>query len=391
MTFDFETELPLSRTHCSKYDNLPGSFGLTSEDAIPMWVADMDFPAAPCILDTLQREIDRGYMGYFGMPGPIAESVVTWMDEKHGMPVDPKHVRFSRGVIDGIAMTLHALTDPGDGVIIFPPVYHVFFNKTRAMGRQVVEAELVEQDGTLHMDLDALESRLTGREKLVIFCSPHNPGGRLWSADEIKALTDFCAKHDLWLISDEIHMDLVFPGYKHTPTLVAAPDAADRTVVLSAASKGFNIAGAETAFAIIPDDAVRAKFDKAQAYLGGTPNRFGMVMMKSAFDHGAEWSLAVRQVLADNFALWRDRIGALPGVRVMEMQATYLSWADFTDTGLSEAEISDRIITQAQVAPSPGTQFGNTGALHRRFNLALPETKLLRAIERVETAFADLQ
>jgi cystathionine beta-lyase len=241
------------------------------------------------------------------------------------------------------------------------------------------------------MDLDTLAASLTGREKILVFCSPHNPGGRLWSADEIRAAAAFCETHDLILISDEIHMDLTHPAAKHIPTITAAPGSKPRLVVLTAASKAFNIAGGETGMVIIPDAGLRATYQKAHAALGGTPNRFGMIMTKAALTDGGPWLDAARTYIAENFCIWRDRIGALPGIRVMDMQATYLAWVDFTDTGLDEDQINQRIGTVARIAASPGLAFGTGGALHKRFNVAMPRAHLTEAIERMEATFADLQ
>ena len=239
--------------------------------------------------------------------------------------------------------------------------------------------------------LDALAARLTGRERIVTLCSPHNPGGRLWTPAEIAELAAFCADHDLILLSDEVHMDLVFPGATFVPTALAAPDALDRLVVITAASKGFNTAGGETGLIIVRDPTLRERMTAVNMAYGGTPNRFGLMMIKAAFTGGADWSAAVRAYLARNFALWRDRIGALPGVRVMDMQATYLSWVDFTDTGMTPEETDRRIRQDARIAQSPGAQFGKGGENFHRFNLAMPRARLIEAIERLETAFGDLQ
>ncbi len=258
------------------------------------------------------------------------------------------------------------------------------------MGRDVVESHLVPKDGAFHMDLDALAAALTGREKIVTLCSPHNPGGRLWSAEELQELADFCAEHDLILISDEIHMDLVFPGASFVPTAVAASGHLDRLVVLTAASKGFNLAGGETGLMIVPDDALRTTIDKVMLDRESSPNRFGMAMTMAAFAESGDWSHAVCAYLAENFRLFSDRIGAIPGVSVMPMQATYLAWVDFSALGMTDKELMERVLA-AKVAPSPGTQFGSGGSGHLRFNLALPRRTLVKAVERIEAAFADLQ
>ncbi len=262
MTFDFDTSAGGPRQHCSKWETaLPE--GATPEDMIQMWVADMDFRAAPCVIEALQQEVDRGYMGYFGDVKPVQEAVAGWMDRRHGWSFDRGTVRFTHGVIAGYANVIDAFSEPGDGVILFSPVYHAFYRKIAAMGREAVESRLVLRDGRYEMDLEALAAALTGRERIVTLCSPHNPGGRRWSVEEIRELADFCQAHDLILLSDEIHMDLTFPDVAHVPTAVAAPEATPRLVTITAASKGFNLAGGETGFAIIEEERLLERFDTA--------------------------------------------------------------------------------------------------------------------------------
>ena len=390
MSFDFDTPLQLRGTHASKYDSIAKVYGVDDPDIIPMWVADMDFAAAPAIRAALQAEIERGYMGYYSVTDPVDQAVANWYRNRHGWSVAPRVVRYTHGVVSGYGDTIAAFSDPGDGVIVFSPVYHAFFRQIEAMGRVVVESPLVEREGVFHMDLDALANALTGREKLVTFCSPHNPGGRIWSAEEIRDLAVFCAEHDLILISDEIHMDLVFPDATFTPTAVAAPEQLDRLVVLTAASKGFNIAGGETGLMLVPDTVLRAKMDKVLLDRESSPNRFGMAMTRAAFSESGDWSDAVCAYLADNFATFEQRLNALPGVKVMPMQSTYLSWVDFSALGMRDSELLQRVL-DAKVVPNPGTQFGTGGSGHLRFNLALPKSTLETAIQRLEDAFSDLQ
>ena len=287
-------------------------------------------------------------------------------------PVDHPHHNSITVSRDGMGV----LDAPGDGVVLFTPVYHAFFKKAAAKRRGVVQSEMVLKDGRYFMDFDTLETQLTGREKIAVLCSPHNPGGRLWSAEEIRELAAFCQKHDLLLLSDEIHMDLAFPDAKHVPTAVAAPDSIDRLVVITAASKGFNLAGGETGFMIVPDPALREKLAPVQLEYGGTPNRFGMLMTRAAFTGGQDWSEAVRAYLAENFALWRDRISAIPGISVMDMPSTYLTWVDFAGTGMSPEETERRIRQDARIAQSPGADFGKGGENFHRFNIAMPRPRL---------------
>lgn len=390
MSYDFDTQLALRGTHVTKYDRIPVVFGIDDPNIIPMWVADMDFQAAPCIRDALQAEVDRGYFGYFANPVPHNEAVVAWMKSQHGWDADPSCVRYTHGVVNGFGDVIATFSEPGDGVIVFSPVYHAFYRQTQAMGRRVHESPLVIRDGVFHMDLDALGASLRGDEKILTFCSPHNPGGRIWTAEEIREVAAFCEAHDLILISDEIHMDLVFPGRRFLPTAVAAPDCSERLVVLTAASKGFNVAGGETGIMLVPDAGLRRKMEKTLLDRESSPSRFGMAMILAAFTEGHDWSEAVRSYLAENFRIFAERMNALPGVSVMPMESTYLSWVDFSPLGMSDAELLKRFL-DAGVAPSPGADFGAGGSGHMRLNVALPRPTLLEAIGRIERAFGDVQ
>ena len=391
MSFDFDKRLPLRGAHTSKYDGIAKNYGIDDPDAIAMWVADMDFEAAPAIKAALQAEVDRGYFGYFSNPEPMNNAVANWMETRHGWAVNPKWVRYTHGVIGGLGDLIDAYSDPGDGVILFTPVYHAFARQTKAQGRVVVESPLRVDDGRFEMELDGLESSLQGHERIVIFCSPHNPGGRIWSVEEIRALADFCARHDLLLISDEIHMDLTYPGVRYTPTCVAAPEHMGRIAVVTAASKSFNIAGMETGLAIYPNDDMRRKLDKVMLDRESSPNRFAMAMIKAAFDESVDWIDALQEYIAENFRIFKKRIEAIPGVTVMDMQATYLSWVDFTPLGMDDKEVLRRCVNDAKVIPSPGTVFGTGGEGHMRFNLAMPRPLMLEALDRLDEAFADVQ
>lgn len=389
--YNFDNPPSLWGTHSDKFDNCEKIFGISGQDVLPMWVADMDFAAAPPIRDAISAEVERGFFGYWGVSTPVSEAVAGWLDRNHNWTIDPFWVRYTHGVVAGFATTLDAFSDPGDAVIVFSPVYHSFFGKARAMGREIVESPLINENGAFRMDLEALQKALTGREKIVTLCSPHNPGGRLWSRAELLDLAQFCERNDLILISDEIHMDLTFPGHRHLPTALAAPDHLDRLVVLTAASKAFNTAGGETGLVIIPDKALMAQFELAHKSRGGTPNRFGMLMTKAAFTFGDDWSRAVRTYLADNFAVWRDAVSGLPGISVMDMPSTYLTWVDFAGTGMDEEEVQRRLLDEARIASSPGRVFGTGGETCRRFNIATSRARITDATQRIASAFADLQ
>ena len=391
MSSDFDTPVPLWNTHSSKYDAMKRVYGTEGEDVIPMWVADMDFRAADPILRALETEVSRGCFGYYTDPGSANAAVSSWMARRHGWSFDPSAIRYTHGVIGGLGVTIETLTEPGDRVILFSPVYHAFYRQIRAMKREVMESELIVQDGRFEMNLEALKKSLTGKERLVILCSPHNPGGRVWSADELRDLANFCAENDLYLVSDEIHGDLLFPGASFIPTLAAAPEHADRTVVLTAASKAFNIAGAETGILIAPDEALMKRLEPVLLNRESTANRFGMAMLEAAFTDGEPWLNDVCGYLAENFALLAKRLNTLPGVSVMDMQSTYLAWVDMTGLGMSDDELLKRFVEDARVAPSPGPQFETGGSGHMRLNIALPRATLIEALDRIEAAFSDIQ
>ena len=391
MTIDFDRAVPLLGTHSAKWD-AARIYGQTErEDLIPMWVADMDFPPPPSVTAALQAEIDRNVYGYWTGDETVIEAISHWMRDRHGWAIEPDWVTFSTGVIHGLKMTLAAISEPGDGVVLFTPVYHAFARTIRDMGREVVSEELVIEDGRYVMDLDAFRANLTGTEKAVILCQPHNPGGRIWSAAEVRALGEICLEKGLILISDEIHMDLCFPGVAHIPAATAAPETIPNLVVLTAASKGFNLAGGETAFMIVPDPALRKRMATGITLHGISKNRFGTVMLEAAFRGGHDWSDRVRAYLAGNFARFRDAVNKIPGASVMEMEATYLSWVDFNGTGLSDGDLRKRLVEGAGVVANTGPSFGPGGEGWARFNLATRTALVDEACDRLAEAFGDLQ
>ena len=262
--FDFDEVIDRRGTHCSKWDQMEALYGVAPADGLAMWVADMDFRPPAAVTQALAAEVDHGVFGYFGDDRAYKAAIAGWMDRRHGWQVDPAAIATTHGVVAGLSICLQAFTEPGDGVILFSPVYHAFYRAIRANGREVVESPLVlREDGRYAMDLDALAAALTGRERILLLCSPHNPGGRIWSRDELRAVADFCTAHDILLVSDEIHHDLILPGNRHLPMPVAAPESLDRLVMLTAATKTFNIAGALTGNAIVPDAALRERFHAA--------------------------------------------------------------------------------------------------------------------------------
>jgi cysteine-S-conjugate beta-lyase len=389
--FDFDEPIDRRGTHCLKWDMMEPLFGVSPSDGISMWVADMDFRPPPSVTAALRAEIDHGVFGYFGDDRAHRAAITGWMSRRHGWEIDPASILTTHGLVAAVGLCLQAYSEPGDGVILFTPVYHAFARVIAANGRRVVESPLALRDGRYHMDLDALAAALVGDERILVFCSPHNPGGRIWSPDEQRALAEFCADHDIVLISDEIHHDLLMPGRSHTPMAVAAPFVAERLVSLTATTKTFNIAGALTGNAIVPDEDLRARLAARIAAAGGSPNRIGVLMATAAYEGGADWLDALRVYLAENARTFDEGLAAIPGLRSMPLDATYLAWVDFSGTGMSDAEFGARVRKGARIAASPGRQFGTGGETWLRFNIATSRAIVAEAVARLRTAFADLQ
>ena len=391
--FDFDRVIERRGTHATKWDQIARLSGITAEDAIPMWVADMDFAAPPGVTAALMEEVQRATHGYYADTGSWAQALVDWMARRHDLKLDPRWVSQTPGIVSGLGLILQALTEPGDEVVVFPPAYHAFRKIIVANDRRILDAQLVESGGRYAMDLDALKGKLTSRTKIVFFCSPHNPGGAVWSRDEIRTLAAFCADHDLFLVSDEIHCDLVFDGLKHTPTLAAAPEIADRLITCVAATKTFNLAGAHVGACVTTNDALRRRIDARINAAGlASYNSFGMIATEAAWRTGEAWLDALLPYLTANRNLFDTRIeAAAPGARSMHLDGTYLAWVDFSGTSLAAADVANRVATRARIFASPGAQFGPGGETWLRFNFATPRPILEEALGRLDDAFGDLR
>ena len=389
--FDFDRVIERRGTHSSKWDNIARLSGIKSPDAIPMWVADMDFAAPPGVTAALTGEIQQAVHGYYADTGSWAAALADWMAHRHGLRVDPNWVSPTPGIVSGLGLILQALSAPGDEVVVFPPAYHAFRRIIVANERRILDAQLVETDVRYAMDLDALRAKLTPRSKVVFLCSPHNPGGTVWSAAELRALAALCIEHDLILVSDEIHCDLVFRGAKHTPTIAAAPEVADRLITCVAATKTFNLAGAHVGACFTSNATLKRRLDARIAASGlGSYNRFGMIATEAAWRTGETWLDELLRYLAESRDVFDSRIeAAVPGARSMRLDATYLAWVDFSRTNLAPKEVADRVTTRARIFASPGEQFGPGGETWLRFNFATPRPILEQALSRLEGAFRD--
>ncbi|MCI2395818.1 PatB family C-S lyase [Aliiroseovarius sediminis] len=389
---NFDPIIDRRGTNSAKWDKMQDLFGVSPDDGLAMWTADSDYPTAPCVIDAVKRAADHGVFGYSWEHPDYLNAVAWWMKNRHGWDVDPDWVLTSQGLGNAIALCLDVWTDPGDGVVIFTPVYHEFAVKIGKNGRRVVECPLALNGDRYELDLDDAQSRLTGDEKMILWCSPQNPSGRIWSDDELRAVTEFAQRNDLLLVSDEIHHDLIYPGNIFRPTALAAPDGLARLVTLTAASKTFNIAGQRTGNMIIPDPDLRAAMRKRLNTLDYGPGMIAVAMITAAYSpDGAVWVDQQMQHLARNKAVFDEGINSIPGLSSMPLQATYLAWVDFSATGMSHDEVTARIRDDARIAVSPGPSFGTGGDGFQRFNLATQGARIEEAVARMKHAFGDLQ
>ncbi|MEL6886376.1 MAG: MalY/PatB family protein [Pseudomonadota bacterium] len=378
-------------THCAKWDKMEAIYGVPAATGLAMWVADMDFRPPKCVLDAVQAQADHGFFGYFGDDSAYLEAIRWWMDTRHGWQLDPAHVFTTHGLVNGTAMCVDTFTQPGDAVVLFTPVYHAFARVIKAADRRVVECEMVQRDGRYEMDFDTYDAQMDGSEKMLILCSPHNPGGRVWSRGELAAVAAFAKRHNLLIVSDEIHHDLVMPGHSHIP-MTQIDGIEDRLIMMTAASKTFSIAGAHVGNVTIADPGLRAQFAQRMAALGQSPNSFGLFMVTAAYSpEGAAWVDDLMQYLDGNRRLFDDAVNAIPGLQSMPLEATYLSWVDFSGTGMAREEFTKRVEQDACIAVNHGPTFGKGGESRLRFNIATPRARVQEAVARLARAFSDLQ
>ena len=375
-------------THSDKWDSMEKNYGVSPDNGISMWVADMDFRPAKCISDSIAKMQDHGIYGYYGDDSSYRQSICWWMETRHNWKVNPSHIFTTHGLVHGTGMCVDAYSKEGDGVILFTPVYHAFARVITAANRTVTECQLVETDGRYTMDFDAYEKCLTGNEKMIILCSPHNPGGTVWTREELQGVADFAIKHDLIIVSDEIHHDLVMPSSQKHIAMSLIDGIEDRLVMMTAPTKTFNIAGSHTGNAIIPDNILRQKFAQRMKATGISGNSFGLVMTEAAYSpDGAVWVDGLMDYLATNARIFDEGINAINGLNSMKLESTYLAWVDFKDTGLSSQHIIKKIQNDAQIAASHGASFGSGGHNSMRFNIGLPKQRVIEAVERMQQAF----
>jgi len=389
---NFDEIINRKNTHSAKWDMMEELFGVSKDDGIPMWVADMDFRPPKCISESIKKMYDHGVYGYFGDDKDYLASIKWWMKTRHNWDIDLSWIFTTHGLVNGTSMAIQTYSDPGDGVVLFTPIYYVFFKQIKEGGREVLECPLVNNKGHYELDFEYYDSLMKGNEKVLVLSSPHNPGGRVWTQKELTEIASFAQKHDLVVVSDEIHNDLIMPGYKHIPMAIAAPQILDRLVMMTATTKTFNIAGMHTGNVIIPDPKLRAAFNKTMVSFGISPSSFGKHMITAAYSQeGADWVDNLMLYLDENQKIFNTELGKIPGINSMRLESTYLCWVDFSNTGMRKDEFTKRVEKTARIAASHGHTFGAGGDSFLRFNIATRRTLLLEALERLNETFSDLQ
>lgn len=356
------------------------------EDVLPLWVADMDFATSSYVLDAMRERVDHGIFGYTEEVPGYFESVRDWMQRHHDFTVEKSWLVKTPGVVFALAMAIQAYTQPGDAVLIQQPVYYPFEGIIRDNGRQMVTNTLyLGEDNRYHIDFDDFERKLSEhRVKLFLFCSPHNPVSRVWTEEELIRLGDLCMQHQVIVVSDEIHADFAFQG-KHHVFATLKQEYAQRCVICTSPSKTFNLAGLNLSNIFIPNRELRERFRSCVNAVGVSElNVMGQVACEAAYRQGEEWYQAMMRYVADNIALIGQYVEEnLPGVRLVTHEGTYLVWLDFSELGLSEAALEQRIVHEAKLWLDGGGMFGAGGAGFQRINAACPRRLLREALERI--------
>ena len=392
MIYDFDHGPDRRGTSCLKYD-----FALERgkpADVLPLWVADMDFPAPAPVLEKIHAMADHGIFGYTDTKPAYDAAVCGWFRRHFGWNAQSEWLVKTPGVVFALAMAVRALTKAGDAVVIQPPVYYPFFEVIRDNGRVIAETPLRLQDGRYTMDFDQLEEVITATHaRLLLLCSPHNPVGRVWTRAELARLGEICARHDVYVVSDEIHCDFAFPEHPHTVFPLAAPELAERCIVCTAPSKTFNLAGLQVSNIFIPGEDIRRRFRHEIDACGYSQlNAVGLAACQTAYEQGAEWLTKCRAYLRENLAFFRAELQRrLPRLRLMEPEGTYFAWVDCSGLGLTQDALNDLIIHQAGLWLDAGHIFGQDSGQFQRFVLACPRSTLREAIDRLARAVDSLQ
>jgi len=382
---DYHFDQPVDRKHtdCIKWD-------AAGPDVLPMWIADMDFKAAPVIQQALEDRVAHGIFGYTQTPQRLYDAILGWWKKRHGFAVHPDWLIPVTGVIPALSALIRALTAPGDKILLQPPVYNHFFASIAHCDRQAVQNNLRLYNGVYHLDYDDLENKAADPAvKLLLLSNPHNPVGRVWTAEELLRIGEICLRHHVVVVSDEIHSDLVYDPHRHTPFASLGHDYALQSITVSSPSKTFNIAGLQAAYLFSENDVFRKHVRhilemQEMALL----NPFAIEALIAAYEHGEDWLESLKTYLAANFTYLTDFCRThLPQVDVIPLQATYLVWLDGRSVIPSAADFTDRLLHEQQLWLSPGTLYGDAGEGFLRVNIACQRILLEEGLTRLVKAF----
>ena len=388
MKFDFDTVVNRKNTNAIKYD-LAKKRG-KPEDAVSLWVADMDFPTAPCIQKAVAEKAAHGIWGYSRPDNRYYDALKKWYKERHNFEVQNEWVVNTPGVCFALAAAIKAFTKEGESVLIQKPVYYPFFNIINSLQRKVVNSSLILKNNHYEIDFDDFERKIVQENvKMFILCSPHNPGGRVWTKQELQKISEICLAHNVLVVSDEIHSDITFGSNVHTVYGSLSEQALKNSIICTAPSKSFNLAGLQFSNIFIADEKLRKAFSKELDKTGyDEPSVFGIVAATAAYSEGADWFDSVKSYIWENILFAKKYIEENASqIKVLVPEGTYLLWLDFSKTGLSDSEINDRVLNKAKVWLDRGSMFGKEGEKFQRINCATPRIILEDALKRICSQF----
>lgn len=371
-------------TRSVKWDMLKEVF--QSEDILPMWVADMDFKAPDEVNNALVKRAQHGIYGYTVIDDDVSDSIINWLQKRHGWTIDKTWLSYSPGVVTSLHMAVQAFTEPNDKILIQTPVYTPFYNIITEHDREVVKNPLINKDNYYTIDFDDFEEKLKGGVKAFILCSPHNPVGRVWKKQELEEIAKLCLKYNVMIFSDEIHSDLTFPGERHIPIASLSEEIADRTITCMAPSKTFNLAGLDASYVITTDKDKRKKLEATFSKQGlhNMLNTMGNTALEAAYTHGEAWLDELVALLKSHTDYVTEMFAKhTPQLKVVQSEGTYLLWVDCSELGMNSEELNTFMIEKARVGLNAGVSYGEEGEKHMRINIACPRATLEEGVDRI--------
>ena len=383
MKYDFDEIVNRRGTNSVKWDEAK------EEGVIPMWVADMDFKAAPCILEALKKRVDHGVFGYTIVPDSYYESIVSWFERRHQWHIERDWIIYTSGVVPAISAIIKALTESGDKVLVQTPVYNCFFSSIRNNGCTTAENALVRKGNSYEIDFDDFERQAADEKtKVFLLCNPHNPAGRVWTPEELSRMNNICLRHGVKVIADEIHCELVMPGHVFTPFAAVSKACQDNCITTNSPTKSFNIAGLQIANIITSNAEDRQKIDRAiNINEVCDVNPFGVIALQAAYNEGEDWIDQLNVYLWENYqalkTFFKDN---LPQLEIIDLEGTYLVWVNVRTTGMTGNKLTEKLLKEGKVFVNRGTMYGKTtGEDYIRINIAMPRSLMLEGLKRMKS------